>query len=744
MIRMVHAPSLARWSMAAMVVSTTAMILIMVGPERKRLRRSWRGRARRDYLAPSELAALPPIFVGRAREKQDLIDFLTTRTGDAPPVAVLVGPYGIGKSSLAAVVATELAQRSIGGTLVADLSRRRGPDGADRSDDDIVDDALKVLITGLKSAREQVAPTVDARVGQYHALTRKHGAIIVLDDADTAEVIARLLPASPRCPVIVTTADPGLTENRSWRSFPLKPLGEEQSMELLRKLISATWTNDDETCRRIATGLFGHPNAIRLTATQLACREDSGVDALSRIYADPATELSARRLRRREQPVTTPWAPTFNVALQVSYNLLGDEEKLGLRMIGYLDRPAFPAWMLSSLLDADSAQATRVLDRLSVAGFLTRTSADAVGVPVLRVNEDVLHFARSKFEEDSRASDRSRLDDRIRTRKADRKQTDVQACVATARRQIARGDVDGALGTARRAVDLAREDDRESHHADEGLALATLAELHMELGAAGPTHDLATAVLDRRERNGAVAWQRAQRCAARLARRTRRRQDALDLLVPIVDTANAADPGEAEELVLALLEMVVLDSQGGPEDQSRAWRNLKWATRVCAGLPDEGVVLQTYLCRTRSYILQAAGKLDAAEQALVEAERWALRRAERLSLAWTAYRRAMLLRAGDDPATATRHAREALHAFGDMGHRYGRARAARLLGDIHADALNAETEPAAEPHRQRAVMCWIEARDGFTACGDLAEAAEVKALLDSMVPDRRPTLAGQA
>ncbi|MEU7906445.1 AAA family ATPase [Actinoplanes sp. NPDC049118] len=699
----------------------------------RRLRRRSAARPR-DYLVPWEVAPVPPTFVGRAEERRRLVEFLTSRNPSFEvPVAVIVGPYGIGKTALASVVATELAGQYAGGKLFADLSRRQGTAGAERGDDEIVHDALGAFITGLRQPGDPVEPSTAGRVRQYHRLSRRYQAVIVLDDADDIGVVRRLLPAGPRCAVIVTTSDPALAQRPEWFAVTLEPLAVEQSVELLRAIFPPGWTVDDDTCRRIVEPMHGHPNAIRLTATQLANRSPSDVDALRRIYDDPAAELAAGR--RRQQGAGTSRAD-IGSALQVGYSLLGEDERLGLRLIGVLNKPAFALWMLAGMLDGDDARAGRIADRLLISGFLSRTSSDSVGVPVFEVSDDVLQFARAQFEEDSRPQDRARLERRYEHRSAQRNGSDVRAATLAAMAHLAAGSLTQALSTSRWAVELAR-DVREREPGGESLALATLAEIRAELGACESARDLAEAALAGATPS-AVAAMRARRCLALLARRRDDDTSSRALLEQVVDGANAAEPDEAEELVSALRDLAVLESRrpSAPAAPVAGHGTVAQAFRVSDTLGDRAPALQASLHWAQSYILQKAGRMDESEAVLRRAEQWAMRRAQRLWLAWIAHRRASLLLdwyGHDDEAL--RQSRDALRAFTRMDHRFGKAHAAQLLGDIHLRAAGRAGGPAADGQRRRAVMRWQEAADDFSACGDLRAAAKVATrLAGSAVP----------
>ncbi|MBW6437510.1 hypothetical protein KZ829_27630 [Actinoplanes hulinensis] len=693
LVRTRSSPGAIQWFSLGILVIAVGVLMLIPFLHRRRP-------PARDYLVPSAVGALPPVFVGRKAEMDELDTILDG--ANRVRVAVIAGPNGIGKTALAAVAATRLASRYPGGTLFGDMSREPHVSGGQRDDDRILRDVLGVFITGLGRPDLEVPVTLDERAALFRALAARHRPVVVLDDADDPELVRRLLPDGAGCAVLVTTANGAAFEDCGWPVLPLEPLAEEPSMDLIRAMVSETWVDDDETCRRIVRAMHGHPNALRLTATQLASRSGSHADAIRRIYSDPATTLSALRQRRGHGAAVT-------VALQVSYNLLGDDERRGLRLIGCLDRTSFPLSALAPLTGTDETETQRVVDRLLVAGFLSRTSTDPLGVPVYRVSEDVLLFARQKFQEESKPDDRARLLQRRRREPA----PDIAGPIAAARARLEAGDLGRALATARRAVELARATGDERMD----LALATLAEVRVESGVAGPLRDFVPAGLidDPAPR---LATYRAHRCAAVLAMRCRDEHAARRSLAWIVDNCGASEPDEAEELVLALLQTARLESRRNVELGRAA---VEQADRICATLPDEGIDLRARLYRAHGRVYGRAHQRDEARWAAHEAERWALRRGQHLRLAWIAYDRAKLAQPDASSDEAFRYARDALYAFSDMEHRYGRGRAALLLAELHW--TDAERRPAhADGHRRRAQAHWQVARDELSECGD--DAAE--------------------
>ncbi|HEU4350186.1 MAG TPA: ATP-binding protein, partial [Actinoplanes sp.] len=466
---------------------------------RTRMRRQGRGgesRLLRDvpagdrpYLVPTELPPVPATFVGRGDELEAITEHLARTDGERPRIVLISGPDGIGKTTLAVVAITSLVDRYPGGHLFADLGTWAGTSGERDEPDRIVDRVLGAFIVALKGPNDVVRDGAH-RPQQYQSLCRNKPVAIVVDGADDLSVVHRLLPDSPDCAVIVTTSARNPEHPPEWLGITLAPLSQQHSLALLRTILPTGWTTHDDTAIRVVSRLAGHPNAIRLAATQLALRADCGLAVLGRIGDDPAAELAARRAERLARTADTHgYSPA--PGLRVSFGLLGEDEQTALRLIGMLESPRFSRWTLTVMLDWDDARAARVLDRLLVAGFVSRSNVDLTGLPSFRVSPDVHAFARERFKEASRPLDRRVLRGRYESQSA-QQDADAGGRSEQTLRLLAAGRTAEALESARRAAESVRRASAAPEAASE--ALSVLAEIHAELGAFQPAADQAKAV----------------------------------------------------------------------------------------------------------------------------------------------------------------------------------------------------------------------------------------------------------
>ncbi|MFD7660534.1 AAA family ATPase, partial [Actinosynnema sp. NPDC059797] len=163
---------------------------------------------RAEQAPPSALAGLPPVeaaFTGRAAELAELAGFLDPGADPAAVVGVLVGPPGIGKTTLALRAAHDAVAAGWfpGGVLFQDL---RGFARAPRLEPEA---ALEVHLRALGVAGQHLPPDLAGREALHRSLLaeRPGRVLLVLDDAGAAAQVLPLLPGDRRHRVLVTGRD---------------------------------------------------------------------------------------------------------------------------------------------------------------------------------------------------------------------------------------------------------------------------------------------------------------------------------------------------------------------------------------------------------------------------------------------------------------------------------------------------------------------------------------------------------
>lgn len=309
-------------------------------------------------VVPRELPVEVSAFVGRTAETARIREILVATGPTArrrPPVVVLYGPGGVGKSALAVRVGHELAPEFPDGQLYVDLcgstpGMRPLP-------------AVEVL--GRLLRRLGVPPReVPAQEGEAAALFRSVATdrrlLLVLDNAADHSQVAPLLPGSRSCAVLVTGRRPMPSLDADDR-LRVGPLTDAEGMALLTGLTQRI-TAEPAAARQILALSGGLPLALRVAAGRLASRPDLSVTAYAQRLAD--------RSRRLDELELADLA--VRACIRTSYDALlterGGTGRLAaraFRVLGLLHVPdVAPGVVAAMLREPDPGTARAALDRL--------------------------------------------------------------------------------------------------------------------------------------------------------------------------------------------------------------------------------------------------------------------------------------------------------------------------------------------------------------------------------------------
>ncbi|MGC5285245.1 ATP-binding protein [Micromonospora sp. DT231] len=208
-------------------------------------------------------------------------------TGDGPPpVLVVHGPPGLGKTAFAVRVAEELRGSFPGGSMFLDL---RGTDAVPLP----VGEALHRLLRALHISPSQIAHSDDERSAQLRAVLRDRPCLLVLDNVGSETQARMLFPSGGRCLVVVTSRRT-LGGLEGVVRVGLPPLAVAESASLLAAI--ATQAADPAAVAQVelVSGLCGHmPLALRIAGTRLAARPRWTVDNLVDRLVDADRRLAA-------------------------------------------------------------------------------------------------------------------------------------------------------------------------------------------------------------------------------------------------------------------------------------------------------------------------------------------------------------------------------------------------------------------------------------------------------------------
>lgn len=340
---------------------------------------------------PRQLPASSPILTGR----DDLIDEITAdlvRTDrDAGAVRVLVGPGGVGKTSVALAAARRADHAFPDGQLYADL---RGAHDAPADPHAVIGRFLRTL--GVGGA--QIPDDRDERIALYRSHLADRRVLIVLDDAAGEEQVRPLLPGAPGSQVLVTSRrrlDALLGATR-W-SVPVLSPGD--AVALLAAVIGEQRVSGAPEVAEAVVALCGRlPLAVCVAAARLAVHPEWTLEDFRRRLADQVgrlDELSVGDLDVR-------------ASIELSYQALDESLRLLLRRLGLLLTPDWPTWVAQELTgEPSTARVERMLDRLVETHLLEPLGRDAVGQSRYQLHGLIRTFAAERADAEDHEDERA-------------------------------------------------------------------------------------------------------------------------------------------------------------------------------------------------------------------------------------------------------------------------------------------------------------------------------------------------
>lgn len=211
-------------------------------------------------------------FVGRQEETDRLVQQLRSDPGSRA-VCLLIGPPGVGKSSIALHTAARIAART--------------------SDDPAPRTAGQALVR-MRDAADLPRPLTDV-LAEISAGGRPAG-LLLLDDAAHEEDVAAIADAFPDRSILVTTGTPMLSLVRTHGALVHRvgPLAMADALALLGRLLGTNAVAEDMLAAyEIVSLCWRNPLALRVLAATLATRPSWGLStAASWLGEDPVARLS--------------------------------------------------------------------------------------------------------------------------------------------------------------------------------------------------------------------------------------------------------------------------------------------------------------------------------------------------------------------------------------------------------------------------------------------------------------------
>ena len=324
---------------------------------------------------PAQIPARAGHFTGRATELSHLDDALT---GDEPPIVVISGPAGMGKTSLAVQWAAGIAARFPDGHLFLDL-RGHDPDHAVTAEQ-----ALAHLLRGLDVPEDRIPAGESARSALYRTLLHTRRCVVLVDDAGTVGHVLPLVPASDTSVLVVTSRRSltGLVARHAVRHIVLDALDDASSVALLGKVLGrARVAREPEATARLAHVCAGMPLALRIAAARL-------VGQPTRSVAELVAELSGARL---EGLALEGDLRTVAAVLASAYHPLSPGAARLLRLLATVPAPTVSGHLGAALADVPVATIRAPLGELCGAHLVIGAGEDRY-----RFHDLIREFARDR------------------------------------------------------------------------------------------------------------------------------------------------------------------------------------------------------------------------------------------------------------------------------------------------------------------------------------------------------------
>ncbi len=310
---------------------------------------------------PAQLPRALPRLAGRSDLIAQMSEDLTA-DAPAPPVIVVAGAPGNGKTALAVHVADLVRGHFEDGQLFVHLA------GASDASVDVAD-ALGGFLRAMGVSGEELADLPESeRSSLFRSMLATRRMLVVLDDARDAAQVRPLLPARAGCAVVVTSRS-ALPELECSRHVELQPLDRQAGEAMLASEVGARRLEADSGALRVVLdACAGVPLALHVVAGRLRSRPSWSV-------ADLAARLVAHG-RTLDELVIGDLA--VRSSLRRSYRLLDPVAARVFRLLA-LSSSDMEIHRVAAMTTYGESQVVNAIDRLADLHLVTSPSSGRVG-----------------------------------------------------------------------------------------------------------------------------------------------------------------------------------------------------------------------------------------------------------------------------------------------------------------------------------------------------------------------------
>jgi DNA-binding SARP family transcriptional activator/Tfp pilus assembly protein PilF len=312
-------------------------------------------------VVPRQLPADVPAFTGRAQQLRRLDRQLRPAgagRGAGGAVWVLEGTAGVGKTALAVRWAHRVADQFPDGQLYVNL--RGYATGAPLSPVQALSGFLRAL--GLPA--DQVPSDVDEAAAGYRSRLADRRALVLLDNAASAEQVRPLLPGGNGCVVLVTSRDQlaGLVARDGAQRLALDVLPPGEARALLARTLGTLRVKAEPAAVSELVELCGRlPLALRIAAANLTGGRYAIADYLAQVRG--RDRLAMLAVAGDEQAAVA-------AAFDLSYRRLPEPARRMFRLLGLLAGPDVTAEAAAALAGTTIGPARQALAALAGAHLL--------------------------------------------------------------------------------------------------------------------------------------------------------------------------------------------------------------------------------------------------------------------------------------------------------------------------------------------------------------------------------------
>ncbi len=329
---------------------------------------------------PSQLPLDLADFSGRQDHLDQLRDLVCGRDPVRPPIAVISGAPGTGKTSVAVRLGHLVRESFPDGQIYLDMH------GATQPRDPAA--ALTDLLLSLNLPDYAIPTDPERRSAMLRSELASRRVLILLDDVATASQVTPLMPGTGASAVVVTSRN-RLMDLAGADSLALDTFGDTEAAALLEQVAGVDPASPEAQEILVACGNL--PLAIRIVGSRLAQRPDLSPRELARRLRDETSRLD--ELSIGELAVRT--------SADLSYDALSPEEARLYRLIGHFAVGVFSARAIEAV--ASPAAVRRSLDSLIEANLVRISSVDHRGTARYRVHDLLRLHALGVGDEEQKA-----------------------------------------------------------------------------------------------------------------------------------------------------------------------------------------------------------------------------------------------------------------------------------------------------------------------------------------------------